>query len=93
VLITCQSYGIPCALVTFDGFEQAVHGSGMKYRDYALGAGVDVVEPTVVPRDLREAELEALLRDDRVSERTKDGVEDALRQGLALLEKARGSRS
>jgi hypothetical protein len=93
VLITCQSYGIPCALVTFEGFEQAVHGSGMKYRDYALGAGVDVVEPTVVPRDLREAELKALLRDDRVSERTKDGVEDALRQGLALLDKARGSRS
>jgi hypothetical protein len=53
VMITCHSYGIPCALVTFRGFEGAVHGTGMKYRDYALGAGLrDGWEPEVVGLNL-----------------------------------------
>jgi hypothetical protein len=91
VLIACQSYGIPCALVSFEGFERAVHGTGIKYRDYALGAGVEVVEPTPVPLDLRDAALADLVRDERVSEQAKDAVEDALREALARLEKARGT--
>ena len=37
--IICQAYGIPCALVTFKGYEDAVHGDGLKYKDYHLGVG------------------------------------------------------
>jgi hypothetical protein len=59
VMITCHSYGIPCALVTFEGYEENVHGSGIKYEDYALGAGVEVMEPAVMPLDLRKLDLRA----------------------------------
>jgi hypothetical protein len=48
VLITCQSYGIPCALVVFNGFEEYVHGDGIKYIDYALGADVKPISPTPI---------------------------------------------
>ena len=27
VMIACQSYGIPCGLVTFEGHEDHVHGT------------------------------------------------------------------
>ena len=57
VMTACQSYGIPCGLITFEGFEDRVHGSGIKYEDYALGAEVDVVNPQVVGLDLRQRDL------------------------------------
>ena len=65
VMITCQSYGIPCGLVTFEGFEEIVHGSGIKYEDYALGAGVEVMNPQVVGLDLSRQNLDNLIRDIR----------------------------
>lgn len=85
VMIAAQSYGIPCGLVTFEGFEGNVHGQGIKYEDYALGAGVEVMNPQVVGLDLRHRDLDALVRDLRVPEATKDAVEDHLRTGLAAV--------
>jgi hypothetical protein len=82
VMITCQSYGIPCGLVTFAGYEENVHGSGIKYEDYALGAGVEVMNPQVVGLDLRKENLDALIKDIRVSEAKKDEVEDHIHQAL-----------
>jgi hypothetical protein len=82
VMITCQSYGIPCGLVTFEGFEENVHGSGIKYADYAQGAGVEVMNPQVVGLDLRKVNLDALIKDITVSEAKKDEVEDHIRQAL-----------
>lgn len=49
VLITCQSFGVPCELVTFRGFETLVHGNGDKYTDYYQGAGMS---GTLAPRPL-----------------------------------------
>ncbi len=83
VMITCQSYGIPCALVTFEGYEENVHGSGMKYEDYALGAGVEVMNPTVVPLDLRKFDISKLIKDIRVSEEKKDEVIGHIKQAIA----------
>ena len=85
VMIAAQSYGIPCGLVTFEGFEGNVHGQGIKYEDYALGAGVEVMNPQVVGLDLRHRDLDGLVRDLRVPQATMDAVEEHLRTGLAAV--------
>ena len=85
VMIACQSYGIPCGLVTFEGFEDSVHGEGVKYEDYALGAGVEVQNPQAVPLDLRRSDLSALVRDIRVEESKKDEVQEHLRTAVAKV--------
>jgi hypothetical protein len=89
VFIVCQSYGIPCSLVTFEGGEAAVYGMGLKYGDYALGVGLAEVNPVVVPLDLRRLSFANIERDDRVSESKKDEIESAVRAGLDALEAAR----
>jgi hypothetical protein len=85
VMIVCQSYGIPCGLVTFEGFEGNVHGLGIKYEDYALGADVEVMNPQVVPLDLRHQDLHNLIRDIRVGEAKKDEVESHLKAAVAAV--------
>lgn len=83
VMAACQSYGIPCGLITFAEFEDKVHGTGIKYEDYALGAGVEVVNPQVVGLDLRRWDLVSPVRDIQVSETVKDQVEAHMRVALA----------
>lgn len=85
VMITCQSYGIPCALVVFEGYLDAVAGNGMKYTDYALGVGFDPITPAPVPLDLRSTDLQPLVLDLTISEAKKDEVEDALRRAVAAV--------
>jgi len=82
VLITCQSYGIPCALVVFKGFEDYVHGDGIKYLDYALGAGVKAISPTPVNPKLDWKEIKPLLETIRVSDSKIAEVEAAIKEGL-----------
>jgi len=83
VMITCQSYGIPCALVSFEGAEEKVHGTGFKYEDYALGAGVEVMNPSVVPVDLRSFDYQPLVKTLEVSEAKKAEVREATREALS----------
>lgn len=85
VMIVCQSYGIPCGLVTFEGSEDAVHGTGIKYADYAMGAGVEVMDPQVIGLDLSRRDLQALVRDIRVPESSKDEVEGHIRRGITRV--------
>jgi hypothetical protein len=82
VMITCQSYGIPCGLVSFEGSEENVHGSGIKYEDYALGAGVPVVNPVAIPLDLRKQNFDNLINDIKVSEEKKDDVIAHIKLGI-----------
>ncbi len=83
VMIACQSYGIPCALIGFEGFETTVHGNGIKYEDYALGAGLDTVNtPQTVGFDLRGASLRDRLTEVRVSEEKLDEIDDAVRAAI-----------
>lgn len=82
VMIACQSYGVPCALVTFEGYEENVHGTGIKYEDYALGAGVEVTNPATIPLDLRKFSFKKLVRDISVSEAKKDEVEGHIRLAI-----------
>jgi hypothetical protein len=85
VMITCHSYGIPCALVTFEGFESSVHGSGIKYRDYSLGVGLsDVYEPVSVPLDLRRINVESLITKEEISPGKLDEIEQAVQDGISL---------
>jgi hypothetical protein len=86
VMITCQSYGIPCALVTFEGYEENVHGSGMKYEDYALGAEVEVMNPTAVPLDLRNYDYKNLMKHITVSETKKDEVIGHIQAAIAEVQ-------
>ncbi|KQT94496.1 hypothetical protein ASG49_06410 [Marmoricola sp. Leaf446] len=87
VMIACHSYGIPCALVGFRGFEDLVHGTGIKYRDYALGAGLSGDwEPVVVDLDLRRTRLDDLLREVRIGEDKLDEVQAAVAAGIAAYD-------
>jgi len=85
VLITCQSYGIPCALVVFKGFEEYVHGDGIKYIDYALGAGVKAISPTPVNPKLDWEEIKPLLETIRVSDSKITEVEESIKEALGRV--------
>ena len=87
VMITCQSYGIPCALIVFKGFEEYVHGTGIKYSDYALGAGLPVMDPIAINPKLDMAEIEPITFTYKVSESKIDEVEAAIRESLKRFKK------
>lgn len=79
VMIACHSYGIPVALVGFRGFEDTVAGSGMKYRDYSLGADLDDVwEPTFVGLDMSRSDFRSRLRREYVADSKLDEVDEAV---------------
>lgn len=86
VLITCQSYGIPCALVVFKGFEEYVHGDGIKYIDYALGANVKAISPTPINPKLDWSEISPLIETITVSDSKIAEVEAAIREGLRRVQ-------
>jgi hypothetical protein len=85
VMITCQSYGIPCALVVFNGFEEYVHGDGIKYSDYALGAGVRELNPVSINPKIDLAEIKAITHEIRISEAKISEVEAAIKEGINKL--------
>lgn len=86
VLITCQSYGIPCALVVFKGFEEYVHGDGIKYIDYALGADVKAISPTPINPKLDWHEISPLIETITVSDSKIAEVEAAIKEGLRRVQ-------
>jgi hypothetical protein len=86
VLITCQSYGIPCALVVFKGFEEYVHGDGIKYIDYALGADVKAISPTPINPKLDWNEISPLIETITVSDSKIAEVEAAIKEGLRRVQ-------
>lgn len=72
--IVCQSYGIPCGLVSFEGGEKLVHGDGVKYADYFEGVGLSPIAPHVVPADLRGIDLQNLVTDEAISSQKVDDL-------------------
>ena len=91
VYITCQAYGIPVGLITFEEFENAVAGDHMKYRDYAAGVGLPERMPTVVGHDLRHRDLTELVLDDRIPAAAMDDIQAALNEAVVRLDNARQS--
>jgi hypothetical protein len=85
IFITCQSYGIPCALVTFEGFSDAVHGTGIKYGDYAQGVGLDSINPIEVGLDFRKVDFENITTDHKITDAKLDEVEAAILKGLSYF--------
>lgn len=85
IFITCQSYGIPCALITFEGFEDSVHGNGIKYGDYAEGVGLDSISPIAVSLDFQKVDFENLTTSHKISDSKLDEVEAAIIKGLSYL--------
>ena len=86
IFITCQSYGIPCALVTFEGFEDSVHGNGIKYGDYAQGVGLDSISPISVSLNLTTVNFDNITTSHKISETKLDEVETAITKGLSYLQ-------
>jgi hypothetical protein len=83
VMIACHTYGIPCVLIGFRGFETAVHGTGVKYRDYSLGVGLDSVwEPEIVPLNLRDIDWAHRLRTEKISDDKLDEIAAAISAGV-----------
>ena len=82
VMITCHSYGIPCALITFEGFEEKISGTGLKYSDYCLGADLPIVEPSLVSFDLKISEIDKILRTNQISSVKQIEVENAIKESL-----------
>ena len=82
VMITCHSYGIPCALITFEGFEEKISGTGLKYSDYCLGADLPIVEPSLVGFDLKISEIDKILRTNQISSVKQIEVENAIQESL-----------
>lgn len=85
IFITCQSYGIPCALITFEGFEDSVHGNGIKYGDYAQGVGLESISPIAVSLEFQKVNFEAITTDHKISDAKLDEVEAAIVKGLSYL--------
>lgn len=82
IYIVCQSYGIPCALVTFRSGESLVAGDGTKYIDYARGVDVPEAAPTVIDLDLRSRDFDNLTTDYVVSQSKVDEVEEAMKLAI-----------
>ena len=85
VMIACQSYGIPCGLITFKGYEENVHGTGIKYVDYAKGAGVKVMKPKPVGTDFTSFDYQKLIQNIKVSDAKKQEVIGHIKTGLTKL--------
>lgn len=83
--IVCQSYDIPCALVTFEGLEDAVPGDGIKYRDYLSGVGQKEFSPVVLPTDLRNIDLHNWIVDERISQRIIGDLVQHAQRAASLL--------
>jgi hypothetical protein len=89
VMIACHSYGVPCTLVTFRGFERGITAENVKYRDYSLGAGLaEVWEPEPVDLDMTGLDWAARLRTEKVADQKLDEVEAALAVGVREYEAA-----
>jgi len=82
----CQSYGIPCALITFEGFEDSVHGTGIKYGDYAQGVGLAAIDPVSVGLDLTKRDFDNITTNHKISQEKLDEVEQAIKTGLSYLD-------
>ena len=84
IMIICHSYGIPCALITFEGFESTVHGTGIKYRDYCMGVDLDTVyEPVTVNSDLRRVDFESMAAEEKIAAGKLDEIEQAVTSAIS----------
>lgn len=85
IYITCQVYGIPVSLISFEGYEDSVHGDGLKYKDYALGANVPVITPTIINRNLKKVNFDDLTTTYIITEEKVNEVETAILEGINQL--------
>jgi hypothetical protein len=69
-------------MVVFKGFEDYVPGSGIKYADYSLGAGLPEVNPFAINPKLDMSEILPITFDYLVSQNKIDAVEMAIKQGI-----------
>jgi len=72
--ITCQAHSIPCALVSFEGNKDSVHGDGIKYRDYLSGVGLVERDPIEIPLNLTEYDFDSIISKEYISDKVMDNV-------------------
>ena len=80
--ILCHAYGVPAALVTFEGAESAVAGDGIKYIDYAEGVNVEAISPTIIPTNLNSYDFSKIVKNIKISDEKIDDVFNFLKQSL-----------
>ena len=80
--ITCQAYGIPCALVTFKGNTKSVHGDGMKYRDYLSGVDLEEHDPIEIPLNLSSYNFDEIISDKKIKTEIIDKVYEVMVKAL-----------
>ena len=82
ILPPVEQYLISKEKRLFKGFEEYVHGDGIKYIDYALGAGVKAMSPTPVNPKLDWNEINPLIETIQVSDSKIAEVEAAIKEAL-----------
>jgi hypothetical protein len=70
----------------FKGFEEYVHGDGIKYIDYALGADVKAISPTPINPKLDWQEIKPLLETIQVSDSKIAEVEASIVEALRRVQ-------
>lgn len=80
VMALCQSFGIPCAPISFG---EASPAQSFAYEDHALGLDLPVLYPTQVDPDLRTTNFDDLLTTVTISASVLDGIEDAVSDAVA----------
>ncbi len=83
--IICQAYGLPCALATFEGAEDLVHGDGMKYSDYFLGIEKAPKNTVVLPRNLGTFDFESVLESTPIDSEVIDRVYNTMKNAVKSL--------
>jgi hypothetical protein len=74
-------------LVVFKGFEDYVHGDGIKYSDYALGAGVKELNPVAIDPKINLSEITPITHEIKISEQKISEVEAAIKEGISRITK------
>lgn len=82
--IGAQSLGIPVALVNLDSSSGSVSGDGIKYKDYARGAGVSIPERVHLSEEITYNLGMSLLTHEQISQEKIREVRSALEEGLGF---------
>jgi len=82
ILIACQSFGIPCAVVRFSGDKGKVRRDEMKFLDYADGVGVRQVIPQFVSSALPQSHIASMVTNEQIPDSSVERVHEALLEGI-----------
>ena len=69
VNIICQTYKIPCRLISIKNEIKTVHGDGVKYRDFYEGAGLKFLNHVKQPEIINKNFVESIVSNEFISDK------------------------